>query len=299
MGSFAGMLKAAGYEVTGSDENVYPPMSDMLDAWGVTAMTPYSPANLDAARPDLVIIGNVIRRVNPEATAVRDWRRIAGLLGYFEQHPEWREFRPWGQLAVVQDPDSGALLSGGILDMMGARHTPVRPLPASRLTASALAGATMAVNVDGSALPPEKQEVLKGFARSGGTLLTPAPGPPPKPAGEATITLDKAEQDRIGDLWHDVQILVGRRKLGVRLFNVAGMLSNLLVSPDGKQVVLHLVNYSSYPVENITVQILGPFRHARLYTAEGAETALELYPVEGGVGVDIQRVSVCASLRLD
>src|SRR6478672_4768566 len=72
MGSFAGMLKAAGYEVTGSDENVYPPMSDMLAAWGVTAMSPYSPANLDVARPDLVIIGNVIRRVNVEATAVRE-----------------------------------------------------------------------------------------------------------------------------------------------------------------------------------------------------------------------------------
>src|SRR3954464_4992745 len=72
MGSFAGMLKTAGYEVTGSDENVYPPMSDMLAAWGVTAMSPYSPANLDAAKPDLVIIGNVIRRVNVEATAVRE-----------------------------------------------------------------------------------------------------------------------------------------------------------------------------------------------------------------------------------
>src|SRR3954469_11710290 len=72
MGSFAGMLKAAGYEVTGSDEKVYPPMSDMLRAWGVEVMTPYAPANLDAARPDLVIIGNVIRRVNPEATAVRE-----------------------------------------------------------------------------------------------------------------------------------------------------------------------------------------------------------------------------------
>ncbi|MDB4879187.1 MAG: UDP-N-acetylmuramate:L-alanyl-gamma-D-glutamyl-meso-diaminopimelate ligase [Gemmatimonadetes bacterium] len=72
MGSFAGMLKAAGYEVTGSDESVYPPMSDMLAAWGVEAMSPYSPANLDAARPDLVIVGNVIRRVNPEATAVRE-----------------------------------------------------------------------------------------------------------------------------------------------------------------------------------------------------------------------------------
>src|SRR6478735_7166332 len=72
MGSFAGMLKSKGYEVTGSDENVYPPMSDMLEAWGVKAMSPYSPDNLDAARPDLVIIGNVIRRVNVEATAVRE-----------------------------------------------------------------------------------------------------------------------------------------------------------------------------------------------------------------------------------
>jgi UDP-N-acetylmuramate: L-alanyl-gamma-D-glutamyl-meso-diaminopimelate ligase len=72
MGSFAGMLKAKGYDVTGSDENVYPPMSDMLEAWGVTAMSPYSAVNLVEARPDLVIIGNVIRRVNVEATAVRE-----------------------------------------------------------------------------------------------------------------------------------------------------------------------------------------------------------------------------------
>src|SRR5437763_5559694 len=47
-------------------------MSDMLGAWGVQAMSPYTGANLDAARPDLVIIGNVIRRVNVEATAVRE-----------------------------------------------------------------------------------------------------------------------------------------------------------------------------------------------------------------------------------
>jgi UDP-N-acetylmuramate: L-alanyl-gamma-D-glutamyl-meso-diaminopimelate ligase len=71
MGSFAGMLKAAGYEVSGSDENVYPPMSDMLAKWGIKTLTPYAPSNLDEAKPDLVIIGNVIRRVNAEATEVR------------------------------------------------------------------------------------------------------------------------------------------------------------------------------------------------------------------------------------
>jgi UDP-N-acetylmuramate: L-alanyl-gamma-D-glutamyl-meso-diaminopimelate ligase len=72
MGAFAGMLKAAGYVVTGSDENVYPPMSDMLREWGIEVFTPYAPDNIDRAKPDLVVIGNVIRRVNPEATAVRE-----------------------------------------------------------------------------------------------------------------------------------------------------------------------------------------------------------------------------------
>ncbi len=72
MGSFAGMLKASGYQVSGSDENVYPPMSTQLERWGIEVLTPYAPANLDRARPDLVVVGNVVRRVNPEATAMRE-----------------------------------------------------------------------------------------------------------------------------------------------------------------------------------------------------------------------------------
>ncbi len=72
MGSFAGMLKAAGYEVTGSDANVYPPMSTQLEKWGIDVMQGYRSENLDRARPDLVVVGNVVRRVNPEATALRE-----------------------------------------------------------------------------------------------------------------------------------------------------------------------------------------------------------------------------------
>jgi UDP-N-acetylmuramate: L-alanyl-gamma-D-glutamyl-meso-diaminopimelate ligase len=72
MGSFAGLLKAKGYVVSGSDNDVYPPMSEMLRAWGIEVLTPYRAENLDAAKPDLVVVGNVIRRVNPEATAARE-----------------------------------------------------------------------------------------------------------------------------------------------------------------------------------------------------------------------------------
>lgn len=71
MGAFAGLLKAAGYEVRGSDENVYPPMSTKLKDWGIPTATPYAAANLDPP-PDLVVVGNVVRKDNVEAAAMRE-----------------------------------------------------------------------------------------------------------------------------------------------------------------------------------------------------------------------------------
>ena len=72
--------------------------------------------------------------------------------------------------------------------------------------------------------------------------------------------------------------MIGRRNLGVRLFNVSSMLSNVLVSADGKTEIVHLVNYSDYPVENVTVHFLGDYKHATLITPEGVEKHLEIYP---------------------
>ena len=72
MSALAGMLKQRGYVVSGSDENVYPPMSTQLERWGIEVMTPYRPENLERAQPDLVVVGNVVRMVNPEATAMRE-----------------------------------------------------------------------------------------------------------------------------------------------------------------------------------------------------------------------------------
>jgi hypothetical protein len=232
-----------------------------------------------------------------EADAMSDWRRMGALLRYFEQHPEWRHMQEYGKLAVVQDPANGGLLSGGILDMIAVKHTPVRPIPRQHLTSAALADATMAVNVDAESLSPEQKEVLRSFARTGGTLLTGPPGwKDPTPNGK--ITLEKAELERLNDIWRDVNSMVGRRNLGVRLFNVSSMLSNLLISDDGKTAVLHLVNYSDYPVENVTVQFIGDYKHAILTSPEGTEKPLEVYPTEDGGGVDIEKVSVCASIRL-
>jgi UDP-N-acetylmuramate: L-alanyl-gamma-D-glutamyl-meso-diaminopimelate ligase len=66
MGTLAAMLREVGYQVQGSDENIYPPMSTFLTSRGIPIKEGYGAENLDPP-PDLVVVGNVIRRDNPEA----------------------------------------------------------------------------------------------------------------------------------------------------------------------------------------------------------------------------------------
>ena len=64
MGSLAVLAKELGHRVTGSDTNVYPPMSTQLEAQGIELMQGYAPEQLQPA-PDLVVIGNALSRGNP------------------------------------------------------------------------------------------------------------------------------------------------------------------------------------------------------------------------------------------
>jgi UDP-N-acetylmuramate: L-alanyl-gamma-D-glutamyl-meso-diaminopimelate ligase len=70
MASLAGMLKARGFEVGGSDEHVYPPMSTYLEQQGIAVLEGYTKEHLETFRPDLVIVGNAAAVTNPEAAAV-------------------------------------------------------------------------------------------------------------------------------------------------------------------------------------------------------------------------------------
>ncbi len=69
MGSLAGLLKAMGFEVSGSDQNVYPPMSTRLEALGIKIIQGYKPENLNS-KPDRVIVGNVMSKSHPEVQAL-------------------------------------------------------------------------------------------------------------------------------------------------------------------------------------------------------------------------------------
>ncbi|HET6568289.1 MAG TPA: UDP-N-acetylmuramate:L-alanyl-gamma-D-glutamyl-meso-diaminopimelate ligase [Rhodothermales bacterium] len=71
MGSLAGLLQQAGYEVSGSDEAAYPPMSTRLGEMGVHLYEGYDPAHLEPA-PDLVVVGNSCTPQHPEAAYARE-----------------------------------------------------------------------------------------------------------------------------------------------------------------------------------------------------------------------------------
>jgi UDP-N-acetylmuramate: L-alanyl-gamma-D-glutamyl-meso-diaminopimelate ligase len=86
MGALAGLLKELGHRVTGSDVAFDPPMGPALESWGVECLSGFDPRHLEPA-PDLVVIGNVCRRDNPEAVAAMErglpYTHIAGALSDF------------------------------------------------------------------------------------------------------------------------------------------------------------------------------------------------------------------------
>ena len=75
MASLAGLLQEMGYKVGGSDSQFYPPMSDVLKTLKIKTYEGYDRSNLEDFKPDFVVVGNVIPKVNPEVR-------------YLEDHPE-------------------------------------------------------------------------------------------------------------------------------------------------------------------------------------------------------------------
>ena len=77
MGSLAGLLKARGWKVTGSDHGVYPPMSTALEGWGIPVFEGFAPENFQPSGqgeslPDLFVVGNAVHPDNPEAIAAME-----------------------------------------------------------------------------------------------------------------------------------------------------------------------------------------------------------------------------------
>jgi len=95
MASLAGMFKEKGFHVTGSDQNIYPPMSNFLESLNIPVYKGYNPGNL-SEKPDLVVVGNVVTRMNPE---VIELSRLG--LCYLSFPQAVKQFALKGKLPIV------------------------------------------------------------------------------------------------------------------------------------------------------------------------------------------------------
>lgn len=242
------------------------------------------------------------RLIQRDANAIRDWKRIGQHLRFYEELRKDRNMPVYGLMAVIQDASTGALLSGSVLDMIAVKHTPIRPVPAARLSMPNLANAIMTLNLDPTGLTDKQKEVLKEFTRTGGTVLNGPPDWKMPATSKNQLTVDEEDVKKLDEIWKEMNTMISRgRNMGVRLFNVSSMLSFLQANTDGKRAVLQLVNYSGYPVENVTAHVLGRYKKATLYVPESKPKSIEPYDVEEGVatGLDIETVPAFATLVLE
>jgi len=118
MATLAAMLKGRGYDVRGSDQNVYPPMSDFLAEQQITTLQGYKPEHISGDL-DLVVVGNAISRGNAELEEVLD-RKIR----YCSLPEAVRDHFLWGARSVVIAGTHGKTtttsLTGWILTHGGA-----------------------------------------------------------------------------------------------------------------------------------------------------------------------------------
>jgi UDP-N-acetylmuramate: L-alanyl-gamma-D-glutamyl-meso-diaminopimelate ligase len=109
MGAVAAAMKQRGFTVTGSDANVYPPMSDFLRAQGITLTEGYAEENIPADT-DVVIIGNAISRGNPEAEATLDRKLL-----YYSLPEVMKEFFLRGKRNFVVSGTHGKTTTSSML----------------------------------------------------------------------------------------------------------------------------------------------------------------------------------------
>lgn len=250
--------------------------------------------------PDLVLDGRAyVRAIGDAAISgarwvvspdeqFTGWEAIVRTLRFYEENRRWWDCPDLSRLAVVQEAGAGALATGGILDMIVTKHIPVQPVTPQQLLTRQWTDVKMLLNLDPSLLNEDQKLKTRELARRGASLVNGPPGWKLDAPG-AGWQFSEAQVKQIGDMWREINGILGRRNFGVRLFNASTVLSSLKSPDGGKTAAVHLVNYADYPVEELTVQVSGPYKTARLLTPRGA-VAVETFPWEEGIEITVKKL---------
>jgi hypothetical protein len=260
-----------------------PPEPELARAIGDSAL---SGAQWVFAPGDMLLRGVIAGLPEPSA----QWKRLIALLQFYQTNRALWTLPPRSDFGLVVDVSTGGLLSGGLVDMFASKQTPVVALPEREVASTDLSGFHMLVNIDPSSLTPAENDRLRDAAKAGAHLLQGPPGWKMQLPADGALTLAKDEAAKVDGVWREINQMIGRANQGARLFNASGLISNLTGSRDGKIQVLHIVNYTDYPVSEVTVSV--PFKPSRVrwMTPQGERKPMDIFDVEDGTAVMIDKI---------
>ncbi len=230
-----------------------------------------------------------------DPAAVKDWGRIGEYLRFYER---WRAAN-FGRFGVVMDRTTGGLLSGFLLDMLAAQRASATVIPPGRVTGEALQQVKVLLDLDGASLSADERTAIKEFVARGGTVLEPPPSVGFPEPSTARITPDRRDLDRLQGLWEMVYNATLRKNFGVRAFNTAGIMTGVSTPDGGRSVIVHLLNFTDYPGESISVHALGAWKRARLHRPDGPDRELTIYPVKEGTAVDVEGFGTAVAIHFE
>jgi len=250
--------------------------------------------------------------------AVDAWKKTIDTVTFFEQHKEIRTYQPHGLLAVVSN-FSGPDFEPGqeAVNLLPRIRQPFQVIARSRAAAASFAGLQAIYYVDKEAPDAALRKKLLAFANGGGILLVqsnwPNPEGPPAKAepyllfsmrtvGKGRLGVCKEEKPDSYDTVADIQIIMSHGNDLLRLYNAPS--SNFLyeTSAQGKQAVIHLLNYSRRPGgDGALFYVKEPYKSARVVSPELASPAeLKWDPQEaGGAELTLPRLSVYGAIELE
>jgi hypothetical protein len=229
--------------------------------------------------------------------AMKAWNRIVSVLQLAERHPEWRSWKVVAALGVISDfAGENEFLGGEFLNLAERRDLSYRVISKAAVDAAALAGLKAVIYIDKGPPDGELLKTLLAFVHQGGTLIAP-PGYPEAaatqeqhgygihPHGAGRIATPKQEWGDPFLLAGEVHLLMSHREDVLRVWNGGLMNSYYLASPDGKQAVVHLVNYNLRSrLDTVTLGLAKPFETAEVHTVDSAAT---VKPVARRLGAEV------------
>jgi hypothetical protein len=210
----------------------------------------------------------VKRLLAGDAAALKDWHELLQFADFQNKMPDVLGLKVYSRLGVSVTPETGAFVSGGVLDMIGAQHIPFQVVQ----------------NGNG----------MEQFFDFADNLVVKFPK-----TSLGRISVRPKDVDELEPLYRRVEVIVDRTNYGLRVFNGAGLLSAPYELPNGKGVVVQIVNFTDFVADTITLHVRGTWKKAILEMPGQPPRVLSTYSVKTATAVEIESLDIFGVVKIE